>query len=109
MAHHDAARVMALVAHMTGELPELLVGRGRGTASAARARQLAMYLLRVVCRLQFAEIGSLFGRDASTVVHACARVEDRRDNPQFEAMVSRMEEALEVPSAEFEERRHAQG
>jgi chromosomal replication initiation ATPase DnaA len=66
------------VAH--GELHRL----SRGKANVALARQVAMYLAHVACRLSLTDTGKLFGRDRTTVAHACAVIEDRRDDPLFD-------------------------
>jgi chromosomal replication initiation ATPase DnaA len=100
--------VLALVTEATGVPPEWFVARARGTAEIVAARHLAMYLLRVVCSLQFAEIANLLRRDASTVAHACAVIENRRDDAEFEALVSRLEARLETPSWEDCELKYAQ-
>jgi len=47
---------------------------GGRAASATRARQAAMYVLRRVLGLTFEAIGDIFGRQASTVSFACGRV-----------------------------------
>ncbi len=54
---------------------------GRGPATAAFARQVAMYLAHVELGLSLSLVGAHFGRDRTTVSHACGRVEDRRDDP----------------------------
>ena len=41
-----------------------------------------------------AEAGALFGRDRTTVAHACAVIEDRRENPRFDEMVAALEDRL---------------
>ena len=46
----------------------------RGSPQVAFARQVAMYLGHVVCRLSLSEIGTVFARDRSTVAHACGLV-----------------------------------
>ena len=56
----------------------------RGVARTARARQVAMYLAHVACGLTLTDAGRLFGRDRTTVAHACLIVEDRRDDPLFD-------------------------
>jgi len=56
----------------------------RGHARAAHARQVAMYLAHVACGLSLTDTGKLFGRDRTTVAHACCVVEDRRDDPVFD-------------------------
>ena len=66
------------------------------------ARQIAMYVCHVVLRLSLTEIGRAFGRDRTTVGHACHVVEDRRDDPAFEAFVGALErvaQRLVVPPA----------
>ncbi len=67
---------------------------GRGSAAEATARQMAMYLAHVDLGLSLSRVGASFGRDRTTVAHACARVEDRRDDPRFERMVACLEAAL---------------
>ncbi len=66
----------------------------RYSAPAALARQVAMYLVHVVLGLNLTEIGLAFGRDRSTVSHACQLIEEKRDNPQFDMVVSRLEMLL---------------
>ena len=56
----------------------------RGRARVAHARQVAMYLAHVACGLSLTDTGRLFGRDRTTVAHACTVVEDRRDDPLFD-------------------------
>ncbi len=56
----------------------------RGRANVALARQVAMYLAHVVCGMTLTDTGRLFGRDRTTVAHACSVIEDRRDDPLFD-------------------------
>lgn len=77
--------------------------RSRGKAHIALARQVAMYLAHVICGLTLTEVGLLFGRDRTTVAHACAVVEDRRDDPVFDRALDLLEWAL--PSLMNPERR----
>ena len=72
----------------------VLLGRGRGDAAAAAARQLAMYLVHVMLGRQQDVVGRLFGRDASTVSHACRVIEDLRDNPPLETEIAAIERRL---------------
>jgi chromosomal replication initiation ATPase DnaA len=67
----------------------------RGRASAAFARQTAMYLAHVHLGLSLSLVGESFGRDRTTVAHACACVEDCRDDPKFERILSCLEAALD--------------
>src|SRR5262245_46093124 len=57
--------------------------RGRRHGQVTTARQVGMYLAHVAGGLSMTETGRLFSRDRSTVAHACACVEDRRDDPDF--------------------------
>jgi hypothetical protein len=61
--------------------------------AAAFARQIAMYLAHVGFGLSMAEVGRAFGRDRTTVVHACHLIEDRRDDVSFDQMLDHLEQA----------------
>lgn len=56
----------------------------RGVRDVAEARQVAMYLAHVCCGMTLTEVGAMFGRDRTTVAHACLKVECRRDDPSFD-------------------------
>jgi Bacterial dnaA protein helix-turn-helix len=68
----------------------------RGVARVALARQVAMYLAHVGCGLSMTAAGRLFGRDRTTVAHACLIVEDRRDDPMFDRALDLLEWAVPV-------------
>ena len=68
--------------------------RRRCEAQIALARQVAMYLCHTVFSLLLTEIGHYFKRDRTTVSHACARVEDRRDEAEFDTKLCEMESLL---------------
>lgn len=72
----------------------LLETETRGRADAAFARQVAMYLAHTVFGLSQAQVADRFGRDRTTVRHACALVEDRRDDPRTLARLRRLETTL---------------
>ncbi len=84
-----------LVAAALGIAVSELRGRSRGRAAAAFARQTAMYLAHVHFGISLSQVGRTFGRDRTTVAHACARVEDRRDDPKFERILGFLERALD--------------
>jgi DnaA-like protein len=71
-----------------------LHGMTRGRARIAFARQVAMYLAHVACRLSLTDTGKLFGRDRTTVAHACTVIEDRRDDPVFDRALDLLEWAV---------------
>ena len=54
-------------------------------------RQIAMYVCHVALGISLSDIGQAFGRDRTTVSHACGVVEDRRDDPAFDDFVSALE------------------
>lgn len=68
-----------------------LRGAGRSTLPVSRVRQIAMYVAHVVLRLTMGDVGRGFGRDRTTVVHACQTIEDLRDDPEFDRVVSMFE------------------
>jgi chromosomal replication initiation ATPase DnaA len=105
-AAHNPLRICTVV---EGPVAQVFgVGKGdlfratRGRAPVALARQVAMYLAHICCGLSFTEIGQLFGRDRTTVAHACAVVEDRRDDPIFDRTLELLEWV--VPSLLFPRR-----
>ena len=63
----------------------------RGHPNVAFARQVAMYLAHVSCGLNLSDVGRLFGRDRTTVAHACSVIEDRRDEPGFDRALDLIE------------------
>jgi chromosomal replication initiation ATPase DnaA len=74
---------------------------------ACHIRQIAMYICHVTLQMTLTAIGAGFGRDRSTVAHACHVVEDRRDNKEYDEFVSSLERiailafgGLELPQHE---------
>ncbi|MGB6119655.1 MAG: helix-turn-helix domain-containing protein [Mesorhizobium sp.] len=63
----------------------------RNSNSAARVRQVAMYVTHVVFGLTMADVGYGFGRDRTTVRHACHLIEDLREDEDFDQVVAMME------------------
>lgn len=89
------ARLIESAASVTTGIPTAqLRDRLRGNQPAARARQTAMYLAHVVFGLSFTRVGICFGRDRTTVRHACALIEDRRDDPGHDLALSALEVGL---------------
>lgn len=75
---------------------------------ACHVRQIAMYVCHVALRISLSEIGEAFGRDRTTVGHACHVVEDRRDDDAFDDFVAAVERIAtavfgipDLPAAEF--------
>lgn len=74
----------------------------RGSQKAAFARQVAMYLAHVGFGLGFATIGECFGRDRTTVAHACRVVEDRRDDIWFDCRMAELERACRATDGDVQ-------
>lgn len=88
-----AGMVTAIVAYAL-EIPlEEILARGRGSVEAAFARQVSMYLTHVAMEMSLSRIAAAFDRDRSTVGHACHLIEDRRDDPEFDAWIAQLEES----------------
>ena len=64
---------------------------GRSSLGVSRVRQVAMYVAHVVLRLSMTDIGRAFGRDRTTVLHACHLVEDLRDDTDFDRIITMTE------------------
>lgn len=71
-----------------------LQSSSRGRAKIALARQVAMYLAHCAFSLSHSEVGRIYNRDRTTVGHACALVEDRRDDPVFDRTLANIEEIV---------------
>ena len=85
--------VRQVVATASGA-PELaLDGRDRGSA-AGRARQTSYYLAHVGFGWTLERTAAAFGRQRSTVSHACRQVEDRRDDRSYDEAVGELETVL---------------
>ena len=59
-------------------------------------RQIAMYLSHVVLSVPYQSIAIAFGRDRTTVVHACSVVEDRRDEAAYDRFVEQCERCIKA-------------
>lgn len=66
----------------------------RERARAAFGRQMAIYIAHVIGRVSMSELAGIFQRDRSTVAHAVAAIEDRRDDPFFSARMDLLEADL---------------
>lgn len=67
----------------------------RGRPQVARARQIAIHLARAVFGLSAKQLSKEFGRDRSTVHHACDLIERmREETPEFDSTLRWMETLL---------------
>lgn len=87
--------VCAAIRQLTEELYRAIGGMGGQGVDRRRAlchvRQISMYVCHVSLGLSFTDIGRAFGRDRTTVAHACQVVEDRRDDKAYDGFVAALE------------------
>ena len=82
---------------------ELRAGTQR-SKPVAFARQSAMYLAHTALGLSYSQIASIFGRDRTTAAHACRAIEERRDEPLLDLVLSALERTFEVGSEKTQSR-----
>jgi len=102
-----ARLVREAVAYAFNVSPEEMTAPTRRSSSVAFARQVAMYLAHVSFELSLTRVAQTFGRDRTTAAHACHVVEDRRDDPDFDERLDRLEGFLRAapdPSLDYEAR-----
>ncbi|TNE36693.1 MAG: hypothetical protein EP347_10320 [Alphaproteobacteria bacterium] len=80
-----------LAALVYGVEMEALSDRRRVCRRVTEARQVAMYLAHVTFQVSFEEIGDFVNRNRGTVRYGIERVEDRRENPVFDALIDSLE------------------
>ncbi|HEV7255437.1 MAG TPA: helix-turn-helix domain-containing protein [Mesorhizobium sp.] len=64
---------------------------GRTSLAVSRVRQIAMYVAHTLLGLSMKEVGRGFGRDRTTVLHACHLIEDMREDAEFDRHVTLIE------------------
>lgn len=90
-----ARRVVEQAVATTFQVPLYeLRARTRRKAPVAFARQVAMYLAHVAYGLTLTQVGTLFGRDRTTVAYACRIVEDFRDDCVFDVFLDHLETVI---------------
>jgi chromosomal replication initiation ATPase DnaA len=90
-----AAQLAAgIVSYATGVEFADLMAASRGAPEAALARQAAMYLAHVAFAMSLSRVAQAFGRDRSTVSHACHIIEERREDAQVDEWLEALEAAL---------------
>ncbi len=88
-----------VVSYALGVPAQNIVDDARGCTKTAYARQLAMYLCHTGFELSLARVAVAFGRDRSTVAHACHAIEDRREEDQFDLWIGSLEAMLRAAPA----------
>ncbi|VAW22438.1 hypothetical protein MNBD_ALPHA11-2492 [hydrothermal vent metagenome] len=90
-----ASVLVRIVARSFDVTPCEMFHHSRSRAPIAATRQLAMYMMHVVLGRNLTEVGKFFGRDRTTVSHACIRIEDMRDDLEFDERINQLEHAFE--------------
>jgi len=107
MSQVQACRI---VRHLVDELLMLIGDRVQMRRDRRRAlchiRQIAMYVCHVSLGIPQSDIGEAFGRDRTTVGHACGVVEERRENAGFDDFVSTVERIANTVFGRSEVPRH---
>jgi chromosomal replication initiator protein len=80
--------------------PNDLKGKKK-TATIVFPRQLAMYIIREMTEFSTTEIGQAFGgRDHTTVMHACQRIEERlRADPALDTKIESLKRKIKESNA----------
>ena len=79
---------VALVVGAAFEVPVFrLFSPSRGAGEVAFARHVAMYIAHVELGLPMQRVGEGFGRNRTTVAHACRRIEESRDSWQLDRLI----------------------
>lgn len=86
--------VQATVSHVMGIALSELCAPTRRRPQVAQARQIAMYLCHIVFEIGICDAARAFGRDPSTVTHALRRIEEMRDEPEFDTSLTMIETLL---------------
>jgi hypothetical protein len=73
----------------------------RGIGSVAYARQVAMYVAHVELRVSMQRVGEAFGRNRTTVAHACRHIEELRDAPDLDQLIAEAAATVESQIAEY--------
>ena len=80
-------------------IPQTTIGARQKPQRVARARQIAIYLAHVGFGLNYTHLSEAFGRDRTTIRHACFRIEDARDDLRLDRALDRLEGALRLQAS----------
>lgn len=100
------AQACRVVRHVVAELVMMTSDRVTVRRDRRRmlchVRQIAMYVCHVSLSIPLSEIGQAFGRDRTTVSHACHVVEDRRDDSAYDELIATVERIVSAVFARSE-------
>ena len=89
--HESCELAVAIVSAVLDVPVAAITAPNRASAASAHARHVAMYLAHVTLQLRPGQVAAGFGRDRTSVAYAVRRIEDRRDEPAFDALMDRLE------------------
>lgn len=81
-------RMMDIAAALFAVSGRELRDSSRANNNVARVRQVAMYVTHVTFGITMKDVGIGFGRDRTTVMHACHTIEDLRDDDEFDRIIA---------------------
>ncbi|GHC69593.1 helix-turn-helix domain-containing protein [Limoniibacter endophyticus] len=87
----QACEAMADITAAIFNISSTKIRSGERSLDISRIRQIAMYVSHVALGLSMSEVGKGFGRDRTTVLHACQVIEELRDDPQFDELITMAE------------------
>ncbi|HAH09929.1 MAG TPA: hypothetical protein DCL48_07500 [Alphaproteobacteria bacterium] len=87
---HRCERVLGAVASLLKIPVRTLKSPGRG-ADVCHARHIAIYLTHVVFGLSLSQAATAFGLHRSTISHACHKIEDLREDAEFDRLIDNLE------------------
>ncbi len=86
--------VMQIVAIRLNTPVEAVARGTRLPPAALRARRVSMYLAYVSMEWQMERVGHAFGVNRQTAARACQKIEDARDEPNLNALLDDLEDAI---------------
>lgn len=81
------------IAFLVGVTDDLIAGT-RGAPNVAFARQLAMYMAHAGFGMTAMQVALSFDRDRSTLMHTAKKIEDLRDDTEFDLLLDEVGEIL---------------
>ena len=91
---NNAYLAVSLVGYALQIKAERILQAARGPRDLVRARQTAMYLTHVGLGMSLSRVAAAFERDRSTVAYACHRIEEMRDEAEFDIWLETLEQGL---------------
>ena len=83
--HQERCRLVVIIIAAIFQVPlAQIMGATRATARVANARQAAIYIAHTLLSVSYGEVALFFGRDRTTIAHACKTIEDLRDDISFD-------------------------